>query len=322
MATSSHVRDRLWLAVRLLVSGGLLAYIVVSVGLDTIIDTLLGVPLWVVVIALGLAMVNVGISAYKWQLVLRLRDIRIPLRYLYVYYYFGQFFNAFLPTTIGGDGARMYYLHRRHDVGADAASSVVIERATGLLSVFALAGIGGVVLIDHLPTVLVAAVVAGAVLGSLFSLWLLFDPRARRVFEATVFRVTAFDIGSRLRSVHEAIWEYRSSPFGLLPVIALSLVFRAIVVVNTYVVALGLGMEVPFGYFLVIVPLVELILLVPVSIQGFGVRETSYLYLFSAVGATGEVAVALGVVMQLVLGVFNNVVGGIVYALDGLVRRR
>ncbi len=321
MSTSSRVRDRLWLALRLVVSGGLLAYVVTSVGLSTIVDHLTALPWWAVVIPLGLAVLNVVISSYKWLLVLRLRGIDIPLRSLYLYYYIGQFFNAFLPTTIGGDGARMYYLYDRHEVGPDAASSVIVERATGLLSVFALAGLGGVFLLGRLSTTLVAAVVLGATVGIACSLWLLFDTRARWLFDRTVFRVEAFDLGSRLRSVHEAIWEYRSNPVGLLPIIGLSLLFRGVVVLNTYVVALGLGMDVPAGYFLVIVPLVELVLLVPISIQGFGVRETSYLYLFSAVGAAGELAVALGVVMQLVLGIFNNVVGGLVYVFDGLRRR-
>lgn len=321
MSPTTRLRDRLWLALRVAVSGGLLIYIIYSVGLDRILDHLDELPAWSIVAALGLATLNVAISSYKWQLVLRLRDLQVPFRHLYRYYYVGQFFNAFLPTTIGGDGARMYYLHNRHDVGPDAASSVVIERATGLLSVFALAGTGGLVLTGQLADVLVIAVVGGSVAGMAFSLWLLFDPRARAIFEATVFRVDSFDIGPRLRAVHESIWEYRSDPLGLLPVIGLSLVFRGVVVLNTYVVARGLGMDVPFGYFLVIVPLVELVLLVPVSIQGFGVRETSYLYLFGAVGASGDVAVALGIAMQLVLGVFNNVVGGLVYILDGLVRR-
>lgn len=318
MPPASKLRRRLWLAIRLAVSGGLLVYIVTSVGVDLILEHLGVLPPWVVAVALGLSAANVLVSAYKWQLVLGLRGIDIPLRFLYLYYYIGQFFNAFLPTTIGGDGARMYYLHDRHDVGADAASSVVVERATGLLSVFALAGVGAIVLMDRVSDVIVVAVAGGSLVGMAFSVWLLFDPRARRLFEATVFRIATFDLGPRLRSVHEAIWEYRADPLGLLPVIALSLLFRAIVVVNNYVVAVGLGMDVSIGYFLVIVPLVELVLLVPVSIQGFGVRETSYLYLFGAVGVSADVAVALGIVMQLVLGVFNNVVGGVVYLLDGL----
>ncbi len=309
-----------WVGGRIALSLGLLWYVLTSVGLETISDHILAVPGWVVPIALGLAFINIALSAYKWQLTLRLRDIRLTWRELFKYYYIGQFFNAFLPTTIGGDSARMYYLYDRHPVGEDAVSSVVIERATGLLSVFLLAGAGGLVLVGRISSVLVAGIVLGCGLGSLFALGVLFSRRLRAFLGRTMYRIERFDLGERLRAIHDAVLTYRDQPRALVRLIAISLVFRAIVVINTFVVAVGLGMDVSLGYFLVIVPVVEVLLLIPISIQGFGVRETTYLYLFSAVGATEGVAVSLGIVMQLVLTVFNNLVGGVFYIVDGLRR--
>ncbi|MFW6448068.1 MAG: lysylphosphatidylglycerol synthase transmembrane domain-containing protein [Halobacteriota archaeon] len=318
MSRTSRVRSWLWLLGRVVVSVTLLWYVVTSVGLGTIVDHVLELPAWVLPISLGLAVLNIGISAYKWQLLLRLRDIHLPARTLFVYYYVGQFFNAFLPTSIGGDGVRMYYLDDRHGIGPDAVSSVVLERVTGLLSIFVFAGVGGVVLFDQLPSWLASAVVLGSVGGTAFFLLVLFDRRVRRLLDATVFRVGHLGLGDRLAAVHDALMDYRGRTRGLGLALGLSLLFRLIVVVNTTVVAVGIGMDIPLGYYVVIVPVVEVLLLVPVSIQGFGVRETSYLHLFGAVGADAGLAVVLGVVMQLVLAVFNNLLGGVVYVLEGV----
>jgi hypothetical protein len=59
------------------------------------------------------------------------------------------------------------------------------------------------------------------------------------------------------------------------------------------------------------------VLFLRVSIQGFGVGVASYVYLFGAVGAAAPDAVALGVIMSIVLGIVNNLIGGGIYLLHG-----
>ncbi|WP_114576539.1 lysylphosphatidylglycerol synthase transmembrane domain-containing protein [Saliphagus sp. LR7] len=297
---------------RVAVSLVLLGAVVATVGVETVLEGLAELRPTALGAALGLAVLNVAISAYKWGLLLRIKGIDLPFRTLLAYYYVGQFFNAFLPTTVGGDGVRVYSLHAHHDAGPDAVSSVVMERLTGLLTVLAIGGVATAVVADRLPpvvsgTVLLALPAGAAVAGVLFT------GTGRGVLERTLFRVSRFDLGDRLAGVYDAIHDYRGAGRALVPVVVLSLVFRLVLVVNNYVVAVGLGMEVSFVYFLAFVPLVELLLFVPVSIQGFGVRETAYVYLFGAVGAPAGAALTLGIAMQLVLGVFNNLLGGLVY---------
>lgn len=311
-------RDRVWAVARVVLSVALLWFVLSSVGVDAVVANLAVLPPAALAAALGLAVVNVALSAYKWQLLLRIKAIRLPYRTLLAYYYVGQFFNAFLPTMVGGDGVRIYYLHEAHDAGPDAASSVIVERLTGLVSVLAVGGIATLLLADRIPATVVWIVLLVCVPGVGLLLALLFTAFGRRLFERTVFRIDRFDLGDRAASVYDAVSSYRRSGRALLPVLLLSLLFRLVLVVNNYVVAVGLGMDVPFAFFLAFVPLVELLLLIPVSIQGFGVRETSYVYLFGAAGAAADVSLTLGVVMGLVLGVFNNVVGGAVYAFSGI----
>ena len=311
-------RDRAWVLLRVTFSAALLWFVLASVGVGSVASNLSVLSPSLLLLALALAVFTVALSAYKWQLLLAIKGIGLPFRTLFTYYYVGQFFNAFLPTMVGGDGVRIYYLHNNHDTGADAVSSVVVERLTGLVSVLAIGGVATVLLSDRLPAAVVAAVLLVCVPGVAFLLALLFTSTGRRLFDRTVFGIERFALGDGLASVYDAIAAYRHAGGALVPVLAASMLFRLVLVANNYVIAVGLGMNVPFAYFLVFVPLVELLLLVPVSIQGFGVRETAYVYLFGAVGTSSDVSLTLGVVMGLVLGVFNNVVGGVVYAASGL----
>ena len=115
-------RDRAWMLLRVAFSAALLWFVLASVGVGSVVSNLTVLPPSVLALAAALAAFNVALSAYKWQLLLAVKDIDLPFRTLFVYYYVGQFFNAFLPTMVGGDGARIYYLHDNHDAGADAAS--------------------------------------------------------------------------------------------------------------------------------------------------------------------------------------------------------
>jgi len=309
--------QRLRTVLRVTVSLALLAFVVRSVGVDSFADALATVSPRILLVALGLSVVNVAVSTYKWGLLLRIKGIDVPFRTLVNYYYVGKFFNAFLPTNIGGDGVRVYYLHDGHDAGPDSVSSVVVERLTGLLTVLVLAGVASVFLLGRLPTAVVAAVFLVFVPGGVVLFGLLFTDAGRRLFERTLFRVERFGLGERVADAYGAIHAYRDAGRALVPVFALSVLYRLLLVVNHFLVALALGIHVPVVYFLAFVPLVELLLAAPVSIQGFGVREVSYVYLFGAVGVASGLALTLGVLMQLVLTVFNNVLGGLVYLANG-----
>jgi uncharacterized membrane protein YbhN (UPF0104 family) len=79
-----------------------------------------------------------------------------------------------------------------------------------------------------------------------------------------------------------------------------------------YILALSLGLKISVIYFFIFVPVTEILILLPVTIQGFGVRSGSYVTLFSQVGIASASAFALGFSMQIVK-VIGNIIGGFVY---------
>lgn len=314
-------RRAAWTGVRLVVSGVLLWFVVSRIGLDALVRNVATLPVRYVGGAVALSVLNVAISAWKWQILIGIKDMSIPYATMFKYYYIGQFFNAFMPTAIGGDTARMYYAYTDLGAETDAVSSVVMERFTGLFVILLLGGGGAVAVRGQLPPLLSGLVVAGSALGLGLLAAILFTDLLRPLLARTMFVIGPYRIGERLERVYRSITDYRHAGRELLLVFGLSALFRLVLIVNNYLVSLGLGMDVSFVYFLVFIPLAELILFVPISIQGFGVRETTYVYLFGTIGAATGTALSLGVVMQLVLGVLNNLIGGgayLVHLVQGL----
>ena len=77
-------------------------------------------------------------SALKWWMLSRVRDLKAGFWRIFSYYVIGQFYNLFLPTSVGGDVVRAVELGRFSGRPADAMASVFVERYTGVLVLLAL----------------------------------------------------------------------------------------------------------------------------------------------------------------------------------------
>src|SRR5690606_18422664 len=95
---------------------------------------------------LGILIALVFVSAYKWRLLLSIHGVEYSTLRLSRYYFVALFFNNFLPTSIGGDGYRIYKTINNGRSKASAIIAVVMERVTGFGTLLAL-GAGAAVLL-------------------------------------------------------------------------------------------------------------------------------------------------------------------------------
>jgi hypothetical protein len=153
-------------------------------------------------------------------------------------------------------------------------------------------------------------------LGTLLLFWNSFVRLAGRVFELPLLA----RIRHRAREVHEAIVSFRDQKraFGLAFLVGLLLQLNF--VLHHYLLARALGIDVGFGIFLFLVPLVSVLLLVPASINGIGLRENAFVLLMSTLGVANESAVAFCALLLAAMLLFG-LAGGIVYAISGQRRR-
>ena len=126
---------------KLLVSGGLLAYFLSRVHPERFLHTFASANYSWIALALTVYLVAQAISAVRWTVLARPLGIATPFKDLVKYYLIGMFFNLFAPGTVGGDVSRVYYLVRDEAVHAKgravptmhAAMSVLMDRAIGMV---------------------------------------------------------------------------------------------------------------------------------------------------------------------------------------------
>lgn len=284
--------------------------------------------------ALGAYLAGVLVRALRWQILLRglgARGIGIPR--LVGLYFVSFFFNSFLPTGIGGDVMRIAEVARARCLpgaggcepgevvgAARAASSVVADRAVGLVatSVLALLALPFAGTGVPWPIVAIAAVTAIGVPAG-FALVAGHGARPERSEGAAglawlgrrvpwLRRLTGH---RRVRETAAAFTAYR--PRDLAIAAGISLLFSVINAVTYACIGLALDIALPLAYYMLASPIVTLVLLVPISFNGLGTRDGAYLLLFVPAGVTRDGALAMSLMYHAV-NYITAIAGGVIYA--------
>src|SRR5215471_19919660 len=93
-------------------------------------------------IAVAIYLLSVVGMAHRWQLLAAAVGLKKSLLELVQYCYVGMFFNLFLPSTVGGDFSRCYYISKGTGKYSNALYSVVADRTTGIAVLFLMATAG------------------------------------------------------------------------------------------------------------------------------------------------------------------------------------
>lgn len=264
-------------------------------------------PGWLAVAVLAM-MASQTITALTWGLLLAARALHVPRGKLLNIYYMSSFIGTWLPSSTGPDVVRAYYLAKHVD-GYEAVGSMLVLRFISLLALglFALVGIQVVPSAVPPSALLLAGLLVAGSAGALI-VGMTDGPRwlATRVLRAVGLGALASTLGK----LHDALSAYRRAPGALAVATVMSLAVQLLRILEIYYAGRSLGAEVPLTQYLVLVPVTTLITLVPVSLAGLGVREGAFLYFFSQVGMSREMAFSLGLLvfgLTLVLWVIGAV---------------
>lgn len=275
-------------------------------------------PLWLAVL-IPLVTLRVASSALRWRLFIPSTASFITLLRLYL---IGFFFNAFLPTNIGGDIMKGALLRRHLPVTLVVGLvSCGADRFAGILALVLVATSAAMawpsLTIESgiwLPLLILATLcVAGMVVVS-----------SRRV------RTACMQLTKRRRlqflqpvafQVYALAETYGAVPRMLVYAMLWSILIQLADVTLVYVLARVVNVPVTYGTIALVSPLVAAAGLLPISINGLGVMEGATWWLYTRVGVKEQDAIMLALAMRLFL-VIIAVAGGMAYLWDVLVVSR
>lgn len=247
---------------------------------DVVLAKATGIALWTILLALLFYLLSFGFNTLRWCILLWAQAVRISPWQAYRLTWAGNFASNFLPSTIGGDGFRMLAVHPYTGRKTISIGSVALDRIINMVAMACLIPAPLIIFGTSLRTLLGFA--AGG--GSFSALAL--PPGMQKLFEKYFPKIL-----SAFRDWASKPWAFVCAflaawPSNLLPMAA------------TYLLAHQLGMAVSFWQVLGVQTVTYFLSVLPISVNGYGLREVAYTTLYAALGASVEQASTLALVTR------------------------
>jgi glycosyltransferase 2 family protein len=318
-STSGRGRRALVLAIKIAISVGLLAVLIVKSDAPRLWHYVRTASIAWLAAALALYFLMILASAWRWGLLLDAQGVSVPGRTLTGSFLVATFFNNFLPSNIGGDVVRIADTAKPARSKTLAATVVLIDRGLGLLGLILLAAIAASAAhTEGLPSGPVPAAV----------LWIVFagatvvaapavaSPDLLVRLLAPLRRVHPEWVGARLEQMSGVLSRFREAPAALVGCFVGAVLVQALLVAFYAAVAHAIGVRVSPWHMAVVVPVSFLVQMVPVSLNGFGLREATFSFYFARLGLPIEAALVISLLGAGLVMLFS-LSGAAVYVVRG-----
>lgn len=304
-------------AIKVAFSAGLLGYLLRTVDLADLSGQMMAGRQELFLVAVLIYFTVVLLSTLRWKVLLDPLGRPVAFWPLTQSYLVSAFFANFLPSNIGGDVVRVREAAKAAGSATASLTVTAFDRIMGFLALYFIAApaylLGGP-LARGLSGAQVILAGMGIVFAGLIIMFLnpgLLDPLISGISGT---RLEA--VAGRLAAVRRAVDAYRADRGAMRDAFLLSLLLQFLGVLYFFVVARALRIPLDFGTSLLMVPLCTLIQAIPVSFNGWGLREGLYVFYFKQVGLSRESALAFSI-MAATLVVVLSLSGLVVW----LVRR-
>jgi uncharacterized protein (TIRG00374 family) len=251
-------------------------------------------------------------SAYRWRILASALGDDLPLGVLIRSYLVAQFFNNFLPTRFGGDVVRVWDGSRQNRSLLRSTAVVLVDRATGLIVLFLFALAASLFRLNmarEIPVIWAALLLGTA---GLLAVALFFLPSAGRLIERLPAGGVLHKLRAKVLDLRATILAYRRAPRPFARATVWAVLLQLNVVLYYFLIGKALHLAIPILDYFIVIPIVLLIQVIPVSVNGWGLREASYIGIFAFYGIGAAAAVSFSLI-EVAFGLVVGLVGGAVY---------
>ncbi|GIW44606.1 MAG: hypothetical protein KatS3mg077_1888 [Candidatus Binatia bacterium] len=258
-------------------------------------------PRWLTA-ALVTYLLSMVVSCVRWTMLARPLGFNQPYSHFFGSYFTGMYMNLFGVSTVAGDIGRALFLAGGPGRRALALTTVLADRGLGFV-VLVWIGACAIILQPHyrmpLPLYWSAWLVPPVTLLG----WLFGPQLAVRVLppENRWRRMVEVDLVPYWNDVHL-----------LLTTSLVAAVFHTLQIVSQVFLGLGLGLKLPWSYYFIFVPVVNIAGMAPITFSGIGIREAGYIFFLHRMRVDQHAALALGLLASAIV-LASGIVGGIVY---------
>jgi uncharacterized protein (TIRG00374 family) len=310
------MKNKFIIPIKIVISTGLLVFLFLKIDIDSLRVSLATINFPWLAVMLILPHLGILISTFKWQWLLGTLGISVNLLKLFNFYLIGTFFNNFLPGMVGGDLVRIAKLAGDSNENLHAVTAATFAER--------LIGVGGLItficLIQFNSNVHKifesSAVLAFCLLLGYLTVFLIIfrkkPLKKKKWMEHN--RVLKF-IADFIKNSHSQLVRFRMNKKLLFGTYLLSLTFYFVAILTVYAAGKSLQVDIKFEAAFIVLPLVLLVGMLPVAINGLGLTEASYVFFFHLLGLDSGEAFSIALLLRSRILV-TGIIGGILFVLS------
>lgn len=282
--------QKLKFAVRLLVSIFLLGILIYIAGPAQIYKELINSRLDYNFAGFILILTGTFVAVYRWYIIMNELDFpKTPFLFYFKSYFRGIFFNQLLPSSIGGDAVKV--IDTAKQLGCkkrEAFVGVLIDRGLGIAGIFLLNLIFNNMAQGFLPKSSYYILNIISFSGTAGFIVFMFLHKIEYLNRFKFYHVISIP--------SKALWTVMAGFKKTFLQVILSLSIHIFTFAGVYMIARAFGVDLPLYAFMVIMPPVILLTIIPISLAGWGVREVSMVSLLSYSGIAQETALSISII--------------------------
>lgn len=275
-----------------------------KVNIMKLFEEIKKVPLWFVLINILISFFTLSTISLRWSLLLfsklKIKNVLIFIRANFL----ATFYSLFFPTVVAGEVLKWMVIDKEYPgtPRTKVLGSIILDRFIGF-SVLVFLGLISAIVGEQM-----GLVIPTFVFGLLIVLFV--------VFLLIYFVIYYFDVFKLLPNIHflhkldDAFDLFKNRNKGqILKCLLISLVGEVAWILQIWFISLQFGTNLGILAIFVFIPIISIILILPISIGGFGAREQLYLLFFSQVGSSNESILLMSTFLG-ILGVIMALFGG------------
>ncbi len=277
-----------------LVGVALFVYILKRVGLEGILQSLDGIKISYILLALFFSIPVILLQTYKWRAILKKQAIKLKRSWLLKIQLISVFYGFITPGRVGSLIKIIYLKDKiKKDIGR-SSSSVVLDRVLDLCAIFVLATIGSLMLTTYFSNIatVISVFFLIFIVGVIFFLE---KNRSKAILKIIYKKIIPEKFKEGAKESFYSFYSSLPKKRFLIWLLFLNIMSWIMIYTQTFFIAKALSINVPYFYFIIIFPIATLVTLIPITISGLGTREATLIGLFSIFNIAAAKVVSMSI---------------------------
>ncbi len=256
---------------------------------------------FLIAIALLLGFADRILATLRWLILLKVNGVPVRFFPLLALHLTAGFIGSFLPTSFGVDAVRIVMLVRREGRGIACTAASVMDRLIMLGATLIAAALAALALSTRTDLLAWSILLVGLAAGSLLGAVILMHPRLAAPLTGALRRLPGPNIGERLASFYQALHLYRHHGRVLWLAGALTVIILGVRVLLIFALSIAIGLDASVFEYLLVMPIAWVVVMLPISVGGFGLQEGAYALLMGLVGISATAAVSISLLDHVIV---------------------